>query len=128
MSLVNSLIKILVGDKSQKDIKNVTPLVTKIKAVEAAIVSLSDDELRAKTVGFQNLVKREIQPLEDEVAELKAKVENKDLSITDKEALYDKIDSMTKVIDEKIEEALTSILPEAFAVVVETARTNRYSI
>ena len=71
---------------------------------------------------FQNLVKREIQPLEDEVAELKAKVENKDLSITDKEALYDKIDSMTKVIDEKIEEALTSILPEAFAVVVETAR------
>lgn len=120
--MLSSLLKKIIGDKSVKDRKEYQPYIDKARSFQEQFKSISDDELRAKTVGFQNLVKREIQPLEDEVAELKAKVENKDLSITDKEALYDKIDSMTKVIDEKIEEALTSILPEAFAVVVETAR------
>lgn len=120
--MLSSLLKKIIGDKSVKDRKEYQPYIDKARSFQEQFKSISDDELRAKTVGFQNLVKREIQPLEDEVTELKAKVENKDLSITDKEALYDKIDSMTKVIDEKIEEALTSILPEAFAVVVETAR------
>lgn len=120
--MLSSLLKKIIGDKSVKDRKEYQPYIDKARSFQEQFKSISDDELRAKTVGFQNLVKQEIQPLEDEVAELKVKVENKDLSITDKEALYDKIDSMTKVIDEKIEEALTSLIPEAFAVVVETAR------
>lgn len=120
--MLSSLLKKIIGDKSVKDRKEYQPYIDKARSSQEQFKSLSDDELRAKTIEFQNLVKKNIQPLEDEVAELKAKVEQKDLSINDKEALYDKIDSMTKVIDEKIEETLTTILPEAFAVVVETAR------
>ncbi|HLU86135.1 MAG TPA: preprotein translocase subunit SecA [Taishania sp.] len=120
--MISGLLKKLIGDKSTKDRKEYQPYIDKARAFQEQFKSISDDELRAKTVAFQNLVKQNTQPLEDEVAQLKIKAEDLNLSITEREDLYDKIDSMTKVIDEKIEETLTSILPEAFAVVVETAR------
>ncbi|EPB65389.1 SecA DEAD-like domain protein, partial [Ancylostoma ceylanicum] len=104
--MLSSLLKKIIGDKSVKDRKEYQPYIDKARSFQEQFKSLSDDELRTKTTEFQKA----------------GKVENKDLSINDKEALYDKIDSMTKVIDEKIEETLKEILPEAFAVVVETAR------
>lgn len=120
--MLSSLLKKIIGDKSVKDRKEYQPYIDKARAFQEEFKSISDDELRAKTVSFQNLVKENTLPLETEVAELKEKVKDFNLSINDKEELYIKIDSMTKVIDDKIEETLTSILPQAFAVVVETAR------
>jgi len=120
--MLSSLLKKIIGDKSVKDRKEYQPYIDKARAFQEEFKSISDDELRTKTVSFQNLVKENTLPLETEVAELKEKVKDFNLSINDKEELYIKIDSMTKVIDDKIEETLTSILPQAFAVVVETAR------
>lgn len=120
--MLSSLLKKFIGDKSVKDRKEYQPYIDSARSAQEKFKSLSDDELRAKTVEFQNLIKQQTQPLEDDVAELKAKTEQQDLSINEKESLYEKIDSMTKIIDEKIEETLTTILPEAFAIVVETAR------
>ena len=120
--MLSGLLKKILGDKSAKDRKEYQPYIDKSRSFQEQFKSFSDDELRAKTADFRSLVKQNIQPLEDEVSELKTKVESPELSINDKEALYDKIDSMTKVIDDKIEETLKEILPEAFAVVVETAR------
>ena len=57
MSLINSVLKMFVGDKSQKDIKIIQPLVTKIKAFESALIALSNDQLRAKTAEFKSLIK-----------------------------------------------------------------------
>jgi preprotein translocase subunit SecA len=120
--MLSSLLKKIIGDKSVKDRKEYQPYIDKARSFQEQFKTISDDELRAKTIYFQNLVKENTLPLEQEVTELKLKAEEKNLSINEKESLYDKIDSMTKVIDEKIEETLTTILPEAFAVVVETAR------
>jgi preprotein translocase subunit SecA len=48
MSFINSILKAFVGDKSQKDVKALQPLVNKIKAFESTLKALSNDELRAK--------------------------------------------------------------------------------
>lgn len=88
----------------------------------AEIVHLSDDELRAKTAYFKGLIKEGTQDLEDELVDLKKKANDPSTHIQDKESLFEKVDSMTKKIDDRIEEILDSIMPEAFAVVKETAR------
>ncbi len=121
MSLVNSLIKILVGDKSQKDIKNVTPLVTKIKAVEAAIVSLSDDELRAKTAFFKSEIQN-ARAEKDLLVTQKTEQAEQTTDLDLKEDLYIEIDKLQKEAYEITEKKLADILPEAFAVIKETAR------
>lgn len=120
--MISNLLKKILGDKSTKDRKEYQPYIDKARGFQEQFKSLTDDELRGKTVAFKEIVLQETKPLEDEVADLKIKAEQKELSINEKEALYEKIDSMTKVIDDKIEETLNTILPEAFAVVVETAR------
>jgi preprotein translocase subunit SecA len=120
--MISNLLKAFLGDKSTKDRKEYQPYIDKSRTAQGQFKNLSDDELRTKTRGFQTKIKESIQSLEQEVVELKEKVENPQLSISEKEAIYDKIDSMTKVIDDKIEEVLLEILPEAFAVVAETAR------
>jgi preprotein translocase subunit SecA len=120
--MISSLLKTILGDKSTKDRKEYQPYIDKARAFQAEFKSLSDDELRAKTIEFQTLVKTNTQELEDEVVTLRLKAEDHTLSINEKEALYEKLDSMVKTIDEKIEETLKEIMPQAFAVVVETAR------
>jgi preprotein translocase subunit SecA len=99
--MLSSLLKKIIGDKSVKDRKENQPYIDKARSFQEQFKTISDDELRAKTIYFQNLVKENTLPLEQEVTELKLKAEEKNLSINEKESLYDKIDSMTKVIDEK---------------------------
>jgi len=120
--MISDLLKKLFGDKTAKDRKEYQPIIDKSNEFCAQFKSLSDDELRAKTTGFQKQVKDSIQSLEDELAALKAQASDVATPIHEKEELFDRIDKMSKQIDEKIEETLAIILPEAFAVVKETAR------
>jgi preprotein translocase subunit SecA len=117
-----NLLKKLFGDKSSKDRKQYQPGIDAANEKFAEMKSLSDDELRAKTAYFKNLVVEGTQELEDEVSALKAKANDPATDIQDKEALFEDIDNMTKKIDDRIEEILETIRPEAFAVVKETAR------
>src|SRR5690606_21379769 len=82
------------------------------------------DELRAKTVQFKKRIADFIAQDENQIKELRDKLENqKDtLSVTDKEDIYEQIKKLEKVVKDKIEEVLLQILPEAFAVLKETAR------
>lgn len=114
--------KSLFGDKSTKDRKEYQPIIDKANAQFAQVQSLSDDELRAKTPVFQKMILDATAELEAELAELQAKADNINTPIQEKEELFESIDKMTGKIDAKIEEILASILPEAFAVVKETAR------
>ncbi len=120
--MLQDLLKKVFGDKSAKDRKAYQPIIDKARAFQIEYAPLSDDDLRAKTVEFQTRIKQAISDLENEISNLKDKAEEKELSILEKEDIYEKLDALTKEIDSKIEEELKDIMPAAFAVVVETAR------
>ncbi|WP_116787693.1 preprotein translocase subunit SecA [Flavobacterium psychrotrophum] len=121
MSLINSILKAFVGDKSQKDIKAIQPLVNKIKSYEGALAQLSHDELRAKTVYFKDTIKKARADKDAKIASYLEEVE-KTQDIDAREDIYASIDALEKEAYEISEKTLLEILPEAFAVVKETAR------
>ncbi|WP_347840932.1 preprotein translocase subunit SecA [uncultured Draconibacterium sp.] len=120
MAFVNKILGKLLGNKSERDIKEITPLVNKIKEEFERITTLSNDELRAESAKLKQLIAERIKPEEDEIAALKIEVE--EVEIQDSEKIYERIDKLEEKIDEKIEEVLNEILPTAFAVVKDTAR------
>ena len=121
MSFINSILKAFVGDKSQKDVKATQPYITKIKALEPTIAALSHDELRAKTGAFKEKIKQARSKQDEEIAAKKAEAENTS-DIDQREEIYNAIDALEKDAYEISEKVLLEILPEAFAVVKETAR------
>ena len=121
MSLLNSVLKIFVGDKAKKDIKEIQPIVDKIKALENTFQQLSLDELRAKTEEFKSKIKEARAEKDAEITRLA----NEASEITDidkKEEYYDAIDRLEDEAYELTEKVLHDILPEAFANIKETAR------
>ncbi|HRG18864.1 MAG TPA: preprotein translocase subunit SecA [Flavobacterium lutivivi] len=121
MSFINSILKVFVGDKSQKDVKAIQPLVTKIKSFESALSALSHDELRLKTEEFKSKIKSARAEKDQKIAQLKAEAEATS-DIDKREDIYNEIDALEKEAYEISEKTLNEILPEAFAVVKETAR------
>ncbi|MGB5315046.1 MAG: preprotein translocase subunit SecA [Robiginitalea sp.] len=121
MSIVNTILKAFVGDKAKKDVKSLQPLVEKIRSFGAGLESLSNDELRGKTGAFKALIQERITDLEAQIADLREQVKNStDIDLN--ESLYSQIDQLLDASYQKTEETLEEILPEAFAVVKETAR------
>ncbi|GGH01159.1 protein translocase subunit SecA [Parapedobacter pyrenivorans] len=110
------------GSKSDRDIKHIQPLVTKIKEEYAKLDSLTHDELRAKTANFKQRISEYLSDIDKEIADLKSEAEQDGIEMTEKTAIYDKVDKLIKERDQKLEEVLMQLLPEAFAVVKETAR------
>src|SRR5690554_3941321 len=121
MDFVNSLLKIFVGDKSKQDVKAVRPIVDKVKSFESALQALSNDELRAKTTYFKEKIKQARLSKDNAIAEIRAKIEQTE-DIDKREDFYLEIDKLEKEAYELSEKTLDEILPEAFAVVKETAR------
>ena len=121
MSFINSIIKVFVGDKSQKDVKELQPYLNKIKTFEASLIALSNDELRARTVFFKDKIKQARSEKDSKIASLQIEVEKIE-DIDKREDLYMDIDSLEKEAYEISEKTLLEILPEAFAVVKETAK------
>src|SRR5690606_19163599 len=111
----------LFGSKSERDVKGVQPLVNKIKEEYEKLSALTHDELRGKTLDFKQRISNYLQDIDNEINGLKQEAEaTEDMEL--KTSTYDKIDKLTKDRDKKLEEVLLEILPEAFAVVKETAR------
>ncbi|HLS31504.1 MAG TPA: preprotein translocase subunit SecA [Flavobacteriaceae bacterium] len=121
MSILNSVLKIFVGDKSEKDVKRVQPIVDKIKEAELELEKLSLDELRQKTIDFKAQIKQGTAGIEDEIQDLTKEAEASE-DIDRKEEIYAEIDALKDRSYEKTSEILDQILPEAFAVVKETAK------
>lgn len=121
MSFINSILKAFIGDKSQKDIKALQANVAKIKSHEAALTALSHDELRARTAFFKDKIRQARSAQDAKIAELKAEAEAT-ADINRKEDLYADIDRLEKEAYDITENVLSDLLPEAFAVVKETAR------
>ena len=121
MSFINSILKVFVGDKSEKDVKALQGNITKIKAFESVLAGLSHDELRAKTTYFKAQIKQARAEKDAKIASLQLEVEKIE-DIDKREDLYTLIDALEKEAYEISEKTLNDILPEAFAVVKETAK------
>ena len=120
MSFLNNLLKAFVGDKTKKDLKSILPLVDAIKSHKAALEQLSHDELRAKTLEFKAKIKEGRASFDTEINAHKETILSLE-DIDERERLYNRIDQLEKDALEQTEEVLLAILPEAFAVVKETA-------
>jgi preprotein translocase subunit SecA len=121
MSFLNSVLKVFVGDKAKQDVKALSPIVDQVKAFESALEQLSHDELRAKTAEFKAKIAEARKPLQDEIDQLLIKAEETD-DIDQREDIYESIDKIKDDIYEVTEAVLNDIMPEAFAVVKETAK------
>ncbi|RYJ51608.1 preprotein translocase subunit SecA [Flavobacterium petrolei] len=121
MSFINSIIKVFVGDKSQKDVKALQPYLNKIKTFEEPLKALSHDELRGRTNFFKDTIKQARSEKDAKIAALKQEVESI-VDIDQREDIYVAIDALEKEAYDISEKTLMEILPEAFAVVKETAR------
>ena len=121
MSFLNSLLKVFLGDKSGKDLKKLTPLVDEINNYFNKITSISNDQLRNKTIEFKKLISDETKELNKSVSNLNDQL-SKDLSNDKKEEIFKQIESLENDLIKKKSEVLDRLLPEAFAVVKETAR------
>ena len=121
MSILNSILKIFVGDKSKQDVKMISPIVKRVISFEKNISQLSNDELRAKTLYFKSTIKDSTKILNDQIKSLESEVESTD-DFDKKEELYNNIDKLKDEIYLATEETLDKILPEAYAVIKETAK------
>jgi len=115
--------KLFGGSKSEKDVKLIQPIVARVNEFFQQYQSLTNDELRNKTQEFRQRIKAHLSAIDVEIAEKKQAAESLDVAdIQGRDAIYQDIDTLKKQRDEKIEEILAEIHPEAFAVVKETAR------
>ena len=122
MDILTGLIKLIFGSKADKDRKQIEPYVNKIKEIYPKISALSNDELRAHSADLMKQIADFIASDEAHIVEQKAKLELDTTSLDEKEKISKDIDQTVKRIDEKIEQKLDEILPEAFAIMKDTAR------
>jgi preprotein translocase subunit SecA len=123
LDFINKAMSSLFGSKSERDLKDVKPLVAKINEEYAKLQSLSHDALRDKTKEFQATISAYLKEINANIDELKANADNDPaMDADDKEKIYNEVDKLIKERDTKLEEVLNQILPQAFAVVKETAR------
>jgi len=121
MSFLNSILKTFVGDKTKKDLSIITPLIAEIKTFEKQLESLSNDDLRYRTVFFKEQIAQVRAPFDEKINALLEEVKSiQDLD--QKEAIYQQVDEQNEAAQKASEDLLNQILPEAFAVVKETAK------
>ena len=116
----NEFLTKIFGNKAQRDLKEVTPVVNKIKEIYPSIEKLSHDELRGRTAAIRQQLQDVVKAERTRIEELRAEVERTDLD--KRESLYNEIDKLDKKILETLETELDRVLPEVFAIVKDTAR------
>ncbi len=121
--MLSILSKIFGGNKSQKDVKLLMPIVEKVNQFLKQYESLTNDELRGKTTEFRTRIKNHLQEIDNTVEAKKAEAEALPVEeISQRDVIYQQIDKLKKERDTQIEAILAEIQPEAFAVVKETAK------
>jgi len=120
MNILNSVIKLFVGDKQEKDLKILQPVVENVKKFEIEFSKLSNDALRAKTIEFKERIKTATKEFDTKITELEE--EAKTANIDRQEDIYTEIDTLKDDAYKVSEEILLKIMPEAFAIVKETAK------
>ena len=119
MSIVNSLLKVFLGDKSGKDLKKLTPLVDDINIKFDKLSAISNDQLRNKTIEFKGIISEQTSDINKSILDLNKKISN-ETSNTQKEILFKEVETLENDLISKKAEILNDLFPQAFAVVKET--------
>jgi preprotein translocase subunit SecA len=120
---ITKVLKSVLGDKAARDVKAIQPIVDQINKEWESIKSISNDALREKSEDFRRRIETHLSSGNREIEELEKQVHsNPNMDILEKEAIYDQIDQRQEQQNDRIEDILNEILPEAFAVMKETAR------
>ncbi|MBR7067373.1 MAG: preprotein translocase subunit SecA [Bacteroidales bacterium] len=122
MGLVNNLIAALFGTKASRDMKELLPILDKIKSAYPQYTTLSHDELRQRVDGLKAQIRAYTADDEQRLAHLKEQMEADGVSYDDKEKFASEAEKLAKHIDARTEEVLNQVLPDAFAIMKETAR------
>lgn len=120
MAFVTKILGKILGNKSERDIKTVSPVIDQIRLEFQRISSHSNDELRNETDQLREIIRERIHEEEEQIASLREKAEDAD--IQESEQIYAEVDKLEEAIGAKLEEVLNEILPTAFAIVKDTAR------
>ena len=121
--MIGAISKLFGGNKSEKDVKKISPQVEKINQFFTQYQSLSNDDLRNKTVDFKQRITAHLADMDQQIADKKKAAEDLPIEeINQRDVIYKEIDELKKDRDKELEVILQELLPEAFAVVKETAR------
>lgn len=117
---LNNILKKILGNKSERDLNEIAPIIEKIQNVYPEIKALSNDDLRARSQALKARINEYVAPEKNKIAELKASAETSE--IDEQEKIYAEIDKLENEITDKYEKILNEILPEAFSIMKDTAR------
>jgi preprotein translocase subunit SecA len=116
-------LKKLFGTKSEKDIRDIEPIVEEINSIYATLNSISNDDLRARSAKLKADIQNHIKEENDKISSIRTQIDSDpEMDVNHKEELYKEIDEIEVLIKDKLQIYLNEILPEAFAVLKETAR------
>ena len=122
LGALNTILKKIIGDKKEKDLEAIQPLLKATKSACESVSNASADDVRRMSVEMQDRIQKHVRHLEDEVLALNAKADALPLdALEEKEGIYSEVDKVRTTINEEIETVLLEILPEAFAVIKRTA-------
>ncbi len=121
MAIINKVLGLFLGNKYEKDIKEISPFVEQIRLEFEKLNDLTNDQLREKTAELKKEILLETEPEENEIKTLKIKGESEE-DVYKKEEIYNELDKIEKAILVKLENKLDQLIPRAFAVVKETTR------
>jgi preprotein translocase subunit SecA len=121
MSIINNILGGLFGNKSEKDISEIQPLLIKINEESERIVKLSNDQLREETTIIRSRINDYVREEREEINNIREKIESEEIDVGEIEKMYDRIDKIEKEIDVKFEQVMLEVLPVAFAIIKETA-------
>ncbi len=120
MKIIDSVLKIFVGDKKKQDLKELQPIIASVHRFDDDVSEYTNDELRGKTLEFKRIIKDAVNDINKKITTLESKIEAVELD--EKESLYEQIDKLNDAAYEATEKVLNDIQGEAFAVMKETAK------
>ncbi len=119
---INKILSKFFGNKADRDMREVMPQVNQTKEIYAQLHGITNDELREKSQALKIRIKDYVQEEEERLQALKDKAEDPEVEVTEKEEIYKEIDKLEEYIDERFDTVLEECLPEAFAIIRETAK------
>src|ERR1039458_3886579 len=113
----------LLGNKSGRDMKTLSPRVPEILAAYDKLQVLTNDPLRGKSAEFRGIIAHDLKEIDEERDKIQSRLDNEpEMDPVEKDTLFHELDDLKKKRNEKLEKTLSKILPEAFAVMKETTR------
>ncbi|MCS6834268.1 MAG: preprotein translocase subunit SecA, partial [Flammeovirgaceae bacterium] len=123
VEFITKVLTKLFGTKSEKDIREIKPIVEKINAIYSELAKISDDELRAKTQTLREIIANKLAKIDTELKSLHQQIADyPEMEIRQKDSIFQRIDKLEEERNVELDKVLDEILPEAFAIVRETAR------